>query len=76
MAFLQYTFTITLTQGQATAVIAETPGVIVATPYATTPVKRLEFLLVNETTVRIFNIGIIPDEILSVYIVVCGARTY
>jgi hypothetical protein len=52
-----FRFTVTLTRGQATVTTAETPGVIVATPYAVTPVKRIELLPLGGTTVRILNTG-------------------
>jgi hypothetical protein len=52
-----FRFTVTLKRGQATAVTAETPGVIIATPHAATPVKRIELLPLGGTTVRILNTG-------------------
>ena len=51
-----FRFTVTLTKG-ATTLTSEAPGVIVATPYAATPVKRIELLLLGELTARILNTG-------------------
>ena len=52
-----FTFTVTLTSGATTLTTSPTTGVIVATPYAATPVKRIELLSINALTVRIFNTG-------------------
>ncbi|MDR2805378.1 MAG: hypothetical protein LBB85_07025, partial [Dysgonamonadaceae bacterium] len=52
-----FLFTVTLKRGQAAVVTVETPGVIIATPYAPTPVKQIELLLLDETTIGILNTG-------------------
>ena len=52
-----FKFTVTLTKGATMLTTDEVPGVIVATPYEVTPVKRIEIFLLNELTVRILNTG-------------------
>jgi hypothetical protein len=51
-----FKFTVTLTRGASDATATFTDGVIVATPHASTPVKRIE-LLSGNLTVRILNTG-------------------
>jgi hypothetical protein len=61
-----FTFTVTLTRGQATAVTVETSGVIVATPHASVPVKRIELLhSPGNLTVRIVSTGNMPTGALT-----------
>jgi hypothetical protein len=51
-----FRFTVALTRGASNATATFTSGVIVATPHASTPVKRIE-LLPGNLTVRILNTG-------------------
>ncbi|MDR1675791.1 MAG: hypothetical protein LBR86_04920, partial [Tannerella sp.] len=52
-----YRFTVVLSRGSVHVQTLEVNGVIVATPYAATPVKRIEVLSMGETRVRIINTG-------------------
>jgi hypothetical protein len=52
-----YRFTVILTKGGIHVETLEVDGVIVAMPYAATPVKRIELLSLGETRVRIINTG-------------------
>jgi hypothetical protein len=52
-----YRFTVVLSKGGLQVQTLEVDGVIVATPYAATPVKRIELLSMGETRLRIINTG-------------------
>jgi hypothetical protein len=52
-----FAFTVVLTQGASSETAIVETGVIVATPYASTTVKRIELLLLSELTIRIINTG-------------------
>jgi hypothetical protein len=52
-----YRFTVVLSKGSVHVQTLEVNGVIVATPYAATPVKRIELLSMGETRLRIINTG-------------------
>jgi hypothetical protein len=52
-----FQFIVVLTKGTVHVQTLEVNGVIVATPYAATPVKRIELLSMGETRVRIINTG-------------------
>jgi hypothetical protein len=52
-----FTFTVALTRGTASLTTTATAGVIVATPHASTPVKRIELSSSGNLTVRIVNTG-------------------
>jgi hypothetical protein len=51
-----FTFTVTLSQGATTLTTTATAGVIVAIPHASTPVKRIELLLLGDLRVRTGNV--------------------
>jgi hypothetical protein len=61
-----YRFTVLLTKGEAYMNTLEIGGVIVAMPYAGTPVKRIELLSTGETRVRIINTGNLATGDLTV----------
>jgi hypothetical protein len=52
-----FTFTVTLNRGAGNATATVSSGVIIATPYSATPLKRIELLFMNNLTVRILNTG-------------------
>ena len=52
-----FTFSVSLTRGAATATATFTDGVIIATPHASTPLKRIEVLYLGNLNVRILNTG-------------------
>ena len=52
-----FKFTVTLNKGASNAAATFTGGVIIATPHASTPVKRIELLSLRDLTVRIMNTG-------------------
>ncbi|MDR2138891.1 MAG: hypothetical protein LBP50_05025, partial [Tannerella sp.] len=52
-----FRFTVLLTKGDIHVETLEVNGVIVATPHAADPVKRIELLSLGETRVRIINTG-------------------
>jgi hypothetical protein len=52
-----YHFTVTLNCGNTTLTTAEISGIITATPYTITPLKRIELLPLSKLTIRILNTG-------------------
>jgi hypothetical protein len=52
-----FIFSVTLTRGTATATAGILPGIIVATPHVTTPVKRIELHHAGTLRVRVANTG-------------------
>jgi hypothetical protein len=52
-----YRFTVVLSKGGVHVETLNVDGVIVAMPYAATPVKRIELLSMGETRLRIINTG-------------------
>jgi hypothetical protein len=52
-----FSFTVSLAKGAGSAMTTVPTGVIVATPHASTPVKRIELLPPGTLTVRILNTG-------------------
>jgi hypothetical protein len=61
-----YLFTVLLSKGNVHVNTLEIEGVIVAMPYAETPVKRIELLSMGETRVRIINTGNLATGDLTV----------
>ena len=60
-----FTFTVSLKLGATTLVSPATKGTIVAMPYASTPLKQIELLQLNNLTVRISNTGNIETGALT-----------
>jgi hypothetical protein len=60
-----YSYTVTIQKGAHLATTLATSGVIIATPYAATPVSSIELLLLGDTTVRLLNTGNIPTGNLT-----------
>lgn len=60
-----FNFTVALTLGETMLTTTITPGVIVATPYDVTPVKRIELLLFGNLELRIINTGNVATGTLS-----------
>jgi hypothetical protein len=52
-----FAFSVSLARGAATATATFANGVIIATPHASTPVKRIEVLYLGNLNVRILNTG-------------------
>ena len=52
-----FAFSVSLARGAATATATFAGGVIIATPHASTPVKRIEALYLGNLNIRILNTG-------------------
>ena len=71
-----FAYTVTLTCGATTLSTTTTSGVIIATPHAGTPVKRIELLPLGELTVRILNTGNVATGDLTVTLVGANADAF
>ena len=71
-----FNFTVTLTRGATTLTTIATSGVIIATPHAGTPLKRIELLSFGDLTTLILNTGNVATGALTLALTGANADVF